>query len=565
MSADPSQPLGRLEDWIKRHSDTERPFRPCPVVDTFNWQVDGPSFVTVLWEGTARQAIYRDGPRPLDGQILQVIQMNHKPNSALLALPLPQQYRKRLPFLFVLYDTSGLVSPNTDSWSIVAGRKDNGHWVKRSDNPVTASVFSAFGAGSRFNMKMRAEVAADLYDDPDGPFAISIGNQIVWGYPDFQGSETAIANVPNAFVTRDDGLTWEDFPTTGLVDLVPSGFMLAHGGSGFWAIASGIRPGVGISTTDPGFYQISGVPTALRILNGIRWNNTDPAQDDLYQIICNHSQYWVVYLRKPSIVQPAPEDNQWHVEDVLGPFGFPGGSTLCDLIEYRGFSDSAGPGIDSSLTGSFVVWRMGPNKQTYRAYWNQLIAGGGWSSYTGTAVPAEVDPVWTVPGDVITYMHAVNPTAPWVGYHSAPGSAPPLINPQRMVGGTEQAFRSRDAPGEYAPFFSQYGLGNFSFTEQYIKPDLTVARSIRTAYAIVGPSLRAGGRWDYDFPNGARGPKIIAAINDQVLGGYTIVEDSEYMDEDLGNRYALWPFSRMSHTTTLDLDWHEGFAAGELG
>lgn len=549
MSGPITTGLDRLADWIKVHSDIDRPFRLCRVVDTLLWSPSGPSYVAVEWEGTERLAVYRDGPRPLDGQYLQVVRFNHKPNSALLALPLPQQYRRRTPFLYAAYDTSGNVSPNDDAWSIIAGRRDNGHWVKRADNPITAGVFADFGAGSRLRMKCRAL------------------DNILWAYPDLQGGEVSFADVANAYTSDDDGLTWNALVGyTGVIDWVIGAWMIAGGGTELWSVLGGLH--VTPSPANPGPHVIAGAPTALRILSQLNYApGGDPSNQYLYLMLGTNTGYYVVSMRKPAIVDPVPANNRWVLDTTLGPFGYPGGAGLADQVVTRGFADLAGPGINSSLTGSFVVLRVGPNKQTYRAKWSDLIAGGGWSSWVGTSVPAGAAPRWQGGGPTLLYQFAVNPGAPWVTYIQGNVAANvPDSDPRRMVDDTEVAFQSTDAPGELAPFFSQSGSGDLALAEAYVKANLSVARSIRTTYAVVGPGLGRGGQWDYDFPNGTRGPKLIAAISDPTLGGSTAVDDSEYMDEDLGNQYALWPFSSMFiRLISGGLDWWEGLAAGELG
>lgn len=83
--------VDRLSDLVKKYSDIPRPIELAQVIDNSGWSAtDAQSSLVVLHNGAYRSVLYRDGPKPNNGDNVQIIRMNHLSTSPWLCLPLAE-------------------------------------------------------------------------------------------------------------------------------------------------------------------------------------------------------------------------------------------------------------------------------------------------------------------------------------------------------------------------------------------------------------------------------------------------------------------------------------------
>jgi len=107
---------------LRSAQGVSRDVKRYAVLDTTEWAATGASFVTLLVDGVARRAIYRDGPVPLVGTFLQAVKTGDGALAPLLALPLPQPLGLPCDMEYYFRVNGRLAAPPTEIPPNVAGK-----------------------------------------------------------------------------------------------------------------------------------------------------------------------------------------------------------------------------------------------------------------------------------------------------------------------------------------------------------------------------------------------------------------------------------------------------------
>lgn len=247
--------LRELRQVYAEAADPDRPWLVGTVVDTGRYTTVGAGFVAVAYGDARYEVVYRDGPEPAIGSLIEFKRANRHPDSWYFARPLPQV-------------VANICAGNTEAFIVSARSLADGAWkILRCDFAGGVATWQV------------------LADHPGG--GGDYRPLVLYGL-DFLGTARLFTWVPGdqLYYSDDTGVTWTAASGTSGINSFAYPAIDTGTGTGF-----ATTPGGGIATTDWGASWGASIAVAGAIF-GVGDLNAAANAGHTYATVHNGAEYW---------------------------------------------------------------------------------------------------------------------------------------------------------------------------------------------------------------------------------------------------------------------------------